>query len=98
MQLKLCKTDKIEEKYTKNTGEEMRQRNITGLAKREQTEEAETTGQEQNEKKGQQNTSLRINKLKSKEKVGRKERNRKKLLTPQNIQNHNHSRTTRTNR
>ena len=51
MQLKLCKTDKIEEKYTKNTGEEMRQRNITGLAKREQTEEAETTGQEQNEKK-----------------------------------------------
>ena len=48
--------------------------------------------------KGRQETSLTINKiiLKSKEKAGKKERNKKKLLTPQSIQNHSHRKTTRT--
>ena len=68
------------EKDKKNTGEEMQGMNTTGQAKIEQRKQKQLS--RNRKKKDRQNTSnKRI--LKSKEKEGKKERNKKKLLIPQ---------------
>ena len=98
--MKLCKTEIKQRK--RRTQKHRRQKCNEGIQQHKEKKNKQRRQKQLNKSrmktKGRQKTSLTINKiiLKSKEKAGKKERNKKKLLIPQSIQNHSHRKTTRT--